>query len=162
MIRKSPWSHLEFSSVGTPSSKERIEEIQRRIGFSLPPDFQTFLAEIGGGELSLERRIDLPGSIREKSQYDLSVGLILGNGEDDLDLSVESFQLAEEWDVPSGLLVFSHAEGIMDECYAFDFRDNPLSARSIVLVSDYIDGRTVDICETFTDFCENIVEVSDI
>ncbi|KAB1503876.1 SMI1/KNR4 family protein [Corynebacterium sp. 320] len=151
------FSDIELMYPGKPCGIFRIRAIEKKIGRKLPKDYRKFIMQTGGGELSGKNAV-LPGiQLAHGEELESEVELILGNGHPDdydQDLTEAGIFLAEEWEIPSEVLLIGNFDSGMHECIVINYDLEEFPVHSILYLNNDFPGEFTLIAESFTEFLE--------
>lgn len=117
-------SQIELTHHGKPCGSFRIRSIEEKIGRKLPEDYKKFIKTTGGGTLSLKNTTLAGISLPDGDELEINVEQIFGNGhseDDDNDLADYASFLAEEWEIPTKVLLIGNPGAGMHESFALNY-----------------------------------------
>lgn len=137
-------------SLQKPAKDKEIEKAEKELGVSLPADFIDLMKISNGGYVNYDKRAFPVDFSLESGDVFIEVEEIMGIDKEGILLSE---YLAEEWDLPEDIILFS-GSGHAWIGFNYDGQDIP----NIVYVEpDDGDGNNFHvIAETFTDFVSKL------
>lgn len=141
---------LLADSLKKPAQEKDIANAEKELGVSLPTDFIDLMKISNGGYLNSDKRAFLVDFSLESGDVFIEVEEIMGIDQEGILLSE---YLAEEWDLPKSIILFS-GSGHAWVGFNYDGRDIP----NIVYVEpDDGDGNNFHvIAKTFTEFVSKL------
>lgn len=123
-----------FKYPAEQAGSERIIEIERFLGRTLPEDYKRLLSQTGGGTLDSKNCYLDNFSLPNGDKLEIAVDDIFGNGKTVNDSNVDLIEYAtflmEEWEIPEEVLLFATSEDGMHQCFVinYDFPNYPQGA----------------------------------
>lgn len=152
-------SQIEFTHQGKPCGSLRICAIEKKIGRKLPDDYKKFIKATGGGTLSLKNTTLAGITLPDGEELEINVEQIFGNGhseDDDNDLAGYASFLAEEWELPSEVLLIGHTESGMHECFVINYGLVDFPHHSVLYLDSESNEEFVFVADSFSNFLSKL------
>ncbi|WP_312099490.1 SMI1/KNR4 family protein [Corynebacterium dentalis] len=157
-------SQIEFTHQGKPCGSFRIRSIEEKIGRKLPEDYKKFIKTTGGGTLSLKNTTLAGISLSDGDELEINVEQIFGNGhseDDDNDLADYASFLAEEWEIPTKVLLIGNPGAGMHESYALNYDLEGFPPHSVLYLDNDEPGQFTLVAESFETFLQKLKPTPD-
>ena len=152
-------SQIEFTHQGKPCGSLRIRAIEKKIGRKLPNDYKKFIKTTGGGTLSLKNTTLTGVTLADGDELEINVEQIFGNGhseDDDNDLAGYASFLAEEWEIPTEVLLIGNSDAGMHESFVLNYDLEGFPPHSVLYLDNDEPGQFTLVAESFETFLQKL------